>query len=428
MAEVKHQSLLLSLPPELLSIIATGLKGEHLTSFRLTCRELEAASFDHFIACYCTKRTGYIFSRDRWTQLRDQFAQSPRLASKIRQLVLTADNGEKRLPTAVPSTTSPDTPSSYASPSEEEGFDEYMYLEEYLDYMTSEVERGPSVFTHCFRELSAAPSNMAAIDIDFSAKSDMLHSYEIPCYDLEDAILSTNLAIRSLKLSPMCRTGMGVVLAIYKRESLRVTRSLTSVCFEGKSEEAMTRLWDLFPESELETLSKLLCDSHHLTSVTIGLCDYASSDQPGHLTEMLLNSIRSDALSELSLSHMHVSEDVLSTLLTSCKSTLKRVCLKYVHLEPTDSGWRGVFDTMLEMPALQSMKLAVIAHGLSRLAFRLAWKNIADFTFLKHRMPVDNVTIFKHTFAVRERVNMAAGLRLLTDRSLDIGNFGDVRG
>jgi hypothetical protein len=76
---------------ELLQNISGTLEAESLTSLHLTCKTLEAVTFDQFTEHYCTERECFILSAVSWAKLQIQFRQSPSLISKIKFLRLATD-------------------------------------------------------------------------------------------------------------------------------------------------------------------------------------------------------------------------------------------------------------------------------------------------------------------------------------------------
>lgn len=86
---IDDPSLLLALPVELLQRVTDNLSDETLTTFRLTCKTMEAATFDQFAKIFLADRYCCIYDQPRWTLLRDMV--SSRLGVRIRRVILTTN-------------------------------------------------------------------------------------------------------------------------------------------------------------------------------------------------------------------------------------------------------------------------------------------------------------------------------------------------
>ena len=82
-------SHLLALPVELLQCITNELGDETLTTFRLTCKAIEAATFDHFAKIFFEERHCCIYYEPRWTLLRRIVCS--RIGDKIHRVIFTTD-------------------------------------------------------------------------------------------------------------------------------------------------------------------------------------------------------------------------------------------------------------------------------------------------------------------------------------------------
>lgn len=85
------QSRFLNPPPELVARVTSFVNSETLIPVRLTCKVLEAFTFDRFASVnfehiYCRVNTTRDFER-----MKNILGQSPQLSSRIRQLTLTTD-------------------------------------------------------------------------------------------------------------------------------------------------------------------------------------------------------------------------------------------------------------------------------------------------------------------------------------------------
>lgn len=84
-----NQSHLLALPVELLQRVTDNLSDETLTAFRLTCKTIEAATFDQFAKVFFEERYCFIYEKQRWTLSNSVI--SSRIAVKVRKVVFTSN-------------------------------------------------------------------------------------------------------------------------------------------------------------------------------------------------------------------------------------------------------------------------------------------------------------------------------------------------
>lgn len=88
-----RKSRLLALPIELLHWITDYLHDESLSSLRLSCRAIEAATFDQFATRFFDQRYCFIYHKPRWDLLRNILAS--RLAGRIRKVTFTTQISEQ---------------------------------------------------------------------------------------------------------------------------------------------------------------------------------------------------------------------------------------------------------------------------------------------------------------------------------------------
>ena len=80
-------SHLLALTVELLQRITKYVSDKTLTTFRLTCKAIEAATFDHFAKVFFEERYCYKYEKPRWILL-DNIIHS-KMADRVRKVVFT---------------------------------------------------------------------------------------------------------------------------------------------------------------------------------------------------------------------------------------------------------------------------------------------------------------------------------------------------
>ena len=78
---------MLALPIELLQRVTDNLSDETLTTFRLTCKAIEATTFDTFAKIYFEERYCCIYEKPRWTLLREIIFSS--IGDRVRRVIFT---------------------------------------------------------------------------------------------------------------------------------------------------------------------------------------------------------------------------------------------------------------------------------------------------------------------------------------------------
>lgn len=82
-------SRLLALPVELLQRITDKVGDETSTTFRLSRKAIEAATFDHFAKTFFEERYCCLYDKPRWTILRN--IASSRMGDRIRRVIFTTN-------------------------------------------------------------------------------------------------------------------------------------------------------------------------------------------------------------------------------------------------------------------------------------------------------------------------------------------------
>lgn len=224
MAYIRDESGLLALPMELLIRITTFLNSVILTSLRLTCKTLEAATFDQFAAHYCTNRHCFVLSADRWTLLRSQFVQCPRLTRKVKQITLTIDTWERH-----------DTHSVPVVPHER--LNHVKSVQSALHASTNNVhELGHNLNDENSRPdlplMSSAlcqlqlQSPAASVDLDLTGNLGLFEERYDFCHHLVASIMMSKLPIAVVRVSPAFTDALEAVFLQYRSDILRCTSSL----------------------------------------------------------------------------------------------------------------------------------------------------------------------------------------------------------
>lgn len=370
MATTEDNSTLLGLPMELLLRITAYITPEALTSARLTCKTLEAATFRHFVHLYCTKRRCFVFSTARWTRLQLLLKQSPRLASNVKRIVFTTspyEHFDHTLLHLAPEQRFKNIDCAqlqamvYANSNE--GFSLWRQentlpdLPMMVDTISKAKEVSPRVTAECKLELPK--------------------EHYVLCRNILAAIAITKLAVSYMSMTCPLAAESEKSLAVHKPDLLACTSSLKFFHFGGQQCEP--RGSTSLAQERLYFVTKIIQSSRHITCLSLCMAQCAYFRRPETLTTRLLLSLDSPWLSLIRLHAAAVSEDVLKNFFTKHKCTLKHITLSRVWLRRPSSGWPEIFCTLSAMPLLSKLDL----HHLGVNNFGPGYSYI-DFESLKH--------------------------------------------
>lgn len=404
MATIKDDSMLLDLPVELLKRITDYLPSETLTTARLTCKTLEAATLDRFVDLYCTARYCFVLSSARWTALQAQFKQSPRLTSKVNKLVFTTDFYECAGHTALQ--LAPEKRHKNMTNAQQKTYDNANTSDELLPWLQGTAGTDLATMIDVISTVQHASLHVTA-DLQMEPQMENLKA----CRHLVSAIVSTKLSLRHLTASYPFIIGVTESFSDDKEELLGCETSLTSFHF-GSHQPASTRLWE-FEQDPLDYVRKIIGSSKIITHLAFCLREYAYDvfDRPELVTAKLISGHGLPKLSHFRLHFAVVSEDVLKDFLTSCKSTLTHIDVCQVKLADPNSDWLDIFRKISGLPVLQSLGLCVLGSGTLS---RTSW---IDFEQLEHGLKIKGKRGYR-TVEYDGRDDVVAGVGELLSKPL----------
>jgi hypothetical protein len=348
MATTQDDSMLLGLPMELLQRITGYLPSETLTSVRLTCKTLEGATFDQYVEEYCKVSRWCVLFAARWTKLQKQLRQNPRLASKLKSIVLTTDPYESiqhsRLELA------PERHFENISEAQCQAV-EYANSNEGLPLWLERYPRPDlAMMIDVIRQLQhASPHIKAFLAIDLPEEHYAL------CHDIVTAVVSAKLALCDLNISRPFTSASETYLAQHRSGFLDCASSLTSIHFGNEEVEPVRQ--STAGQTQLGVVQDIFRSSNNITRLSLYLGEYGFSRRAETVTRSILLAQDHDRLSHLQLDTVVVSEEVLLNILARCRHTLKSIMLNWVKLAYPHREWSAALGMMKDLPLLKRLEL-----------------------------------------------------------------------
>jgi len=341
-------SLLLALPVELLQRVTDNLSDETLTTFRLTCKTIEVATFDQFAKIFFEERHCFVYEKPRWTLLND--IVSSRMADRIRQLILTTDvlapASHAQLQMA-PSWFQTGDKSMSAQ------FHERQVLAKAA--LRTETSKWPSkdLIECCLKSASSrAPKLHVKLDFD-----------DVCQYEPEEKCMAvTAMALGAIAASSMKITTFNTLApGISGANEIAKTQSCDlSSCMRALQSFSYTELNAGDPDmDDRNEIIKLLESTTELRSLSLTLDDYLyDTDSPLHPTvTKLLSTSNYPQLETLVLNEMKVLEADLLGILARYRNTLRKVDMRCVCIVGSDNAWLSVVGVLASMPLLTGFSL-----------------------------------------------------------------------
>lgn len=342
-ANDSEPSHLLALPVELLQRITNELGDETLTTFRLTCKAIEAATFDHFAKIFFEERHCCIYYEPRWTLLRKIFCS--RIGDRIHRVIFTTDG--------LAPASCEDLQLASPKPYEEDDitraqgnaiFALMRAAGTQIQTPTSPSKDAIERCLRCIRDLT--PRTLVEVDLDEN------YSYGMEGKDVSvKANVLGAIAASRLVLTSFSTPSYDIVEV---NDAVETMGYDMSSCMRSVQKFA-------FRESPLNANSRKVISGY--LELATGLLDlqlrlYCSSRPlPDPTASSLLSVSNVYRLETLSLWGLKIEGADLIALLSRCKSTLLKVSMVLVCVSDRDSDWRTVFDTLTSMPRLSHVEL-----------------------------------------------------------------------
>lgn len=361
---ITNDSDLLDLPVELLQRITGFLDDEPLTALRLTCKTLEAATFDQFTKRYCTVRCCFVLDQEQWEKLELQFRQSPRLTSLTGALILTTDywkgRGSSNLQLA------PEKQYDNIQTAQCKAWRDANNTEGQLSWLR---ENEPPNFATMMSVMGllrqSSTRTNTVVHVELVGHRTLGWDKSALCHDILTVITKHKFRLRELSISPAYIAGLETFFTSDRQLLLEAMSKLDSIYF-GTGERFEKPHAESVPAERLGYLQDIVQSAPRVTSLKLRLQEYRSSRRSEPVVTTLLLGNSPPALSTLHLNDIIVSEDVLLQVLATYRSTLTQLELDKVRLYMSRSEWSGVLSAILQMPVLESLGLIYLRLGRHR--------------------------------------------------------------
>ena len=346
------------MPPELICRVMSFLDTEMLPTIRLTCKDLENATFDRFAEAHFAHIYCWVFRPASFHRLKDILQNSPTLRDRIRRVTLT-DNPFEDLP-----------PSALHVVRENNDFPDDNWqrvfmgytLQEYGDTMTA---TGLILMQRVLRDLKELPQEVS-VDVEFLRNSDWFREQHERAFQATMfALAMSQTPVSSLTFDSRSLAHIDDIVAHGRAELLASMSTVTSLTCLGD-------FW-LWPAStNVEVFTDIFQPMTRLRHLTFAPSH--PSDDEDHVGQsfFLLRAPRSiwraidfSNLVSLDLSHaiLSITEQDLSRILAQCRLTLTHLTLRRVALAAGDEWWKRVGQVLLTMPVLVILELQMLHLG-----------------------------------------------------------------
>lgn len=363
MATPQHEeSFLIALPMEMLDRNAVHLEDDHDATFstRLTCKTLEAATFDRFADEFFHCPEYCVFNKRSLLHLQSLLSTSPRLAAKIRRITFTSSFFTNVNHTQVKlALNKSETNMDEAQIASIDAYNKQQYSMLHKRCLPSKA----LIRSVLFAFKAKCPG--ATFDLDLT---DSIRSSIQVQVDVLEAVASLAVALNTLAIDVDSLGTLGVgEPATLLPGLLTCSSSLTEFAFTNTrcdmdDSEAEDQL---FTKDKYNLLRGVLGSATALLDLTLDFV--RDKDLEGHtqITSELIAANRYPMLQSLCLNALAITQVTLSNALTSWAGQLVVVQLHGLFLcDVEGEGWLDVLRTFTLMPKLRDSRLYFLSEGL----------------------------------------------------------------
>lgn len=338
-----QHAFLLQLPLELLQRIIDLLSDETIIMLRLSCKVLQATTFDVFAREYFTKRKICIADKARWTQLSSIL--DSRLATRLKKLTFTIINDRTDEFQLAPGREFSDMS---AAQSHEE------------DHVTDpSVKACGQISAYqigCVSNQIKQNLSGLAVKLDFEdyMTSDSLDPrvYNV-CRSLLQAVTFHKLPLVSLTLSPSSIGQLSTCFGQNQTKPLGLTSSLKTFHYlEGRgginSGQSVSK-------SSHKTIDKILESATSLQKLDICMLSYPFRGGRAMTLAKFLAASRLQDIHTLWLSDVDIAEADLLHALSRCTDSLTHLELRWIQLRNVSQGWPSIFRSILAKTQIETL-------------------------------------------------------------------------
>jgi hypothetical protein len=330
---------LLDLPPELVARIASFVNAETLIQVRLACKILQSITFDQF-AKYFEERYCSISTTEDFIRL---WQLTPRLANRMRKLILTSDVLKGRPVTDI-----------HVAPQESETHYNAQYTTMSNITNSKDCCLGVIKVSSILQSVRRLPQEVF-IDVVLAGSRVSEWREEHCCIPHHGILLALTLLRTKVDALTVATDTLYRAHWLLDCVTAEITASMSTLKEFNFSGYIL--------EPEMPLYEQIIGNAPQLHDLTLGTTAHAYSLtrlQLQPLDEMLSLIDLIPILSNLKITGGIVRDEVLITALRRCQMTLTKLVMRQVALWLNDEGWLSVLHTILEMPKLVSAELSMI--------------------------------------------------------------------
>lgn len=339
---------MLELLLELLQRVTNSLNDESLSTLRLTCKALETATLDRFVAVYLRWRHFYIRDSARWTLLKNLL--STRLSSRMEIISFTLEQLENGfrydIQLALENTSDASMYADKMDASREKA-------QQALDEDFDDFARPDRALMHrvMFDIKRLAPNVRVNFDLWFDDDDRPGGALQ---QDLIFAAITNGLPLNSLMITDAATH--------FDTDLANCFGALDCFCYVKDYEyEQLLDGSRNSDEVRLGAIKRALSSANKVENLELHLG--RTDEVPGtSLPAKMLLTVSFPQLESLDVSDAVCAEDDLVMVVSRCCSTLTRVRFYRTHLTKAQQSWQAVF-LFSQMPGLRSLQIRETCTG-----------------------------------------------------------------
>ena len=361
-----EESLLLALPMEMLDRIAVQLEDDHdaIFSTRLTCKTLEAATFDRFADKFFRYREYCIFYQRSLLRLQGLLAGSSRLTARMRRTTFTSSFFANKNHTDVRLALNQNDINMNAA--------QIVAVDAYSQHRVHMLHDSTLPSATLIRSVLAAfmakcPGAKLNLDLSNNIRSTIrVHIHVIK------TVASLGISLNSLAID-VDSLGAGkpttLLPALSKCTSSLAGFSFTNTNIDIDGSKLRNRL---LARDRYSLLRSVVGSATSLRELALDFMREDDLQSQLQLTSELVVASRHPMLQSLDLSALAITQVTLLNALTSWAGQLEEIGFHAVVLDDVEGeGWSDVLRTFTSMPKLRGAKLSLLSEGMDALHHRV---------------------------------------------------------
>lgn len=406
-----EESLLLALPMEMLDRIAVQFDYDYdaIFSTRLTCKTLEAATFDRFADKFFQSHEYCIFNKRSRLRLRELLTSSSRLTARMRCAVFTssffANKNHKHIKLALNQGETNMDAAQIAA------------MDTYSEYRADMLHNQRLPSAALIRSVLAAfKAKCPGAKFDLELSDNIRSSVRVHI-DVIATVASLGIALDKLSLdvdSLGTRNSGNLLPGLLTCASSLTDFNFTNTNVDIAGAEAVDQL---FARDRYSLLRSVVRSATSLRELALDFMRDDDMESLTHITSELVVANQNHMLRSLCLNALAINEVALLNALTGWAGQLEEIQFHAVVLSDVEGeGWSDVLRTFTLMPKLRNSRLFLLSEGIYLPGHRLV-----DLRHLeKGRKPeyFDTEKVEPKYLIWNNRANVVAGLQELLEVGL----------